>query len=112
MKKNFFTNTNGNLEYNFISPISIDNGFINSFIGEFNCSMELFTDDNKTPHSIEWIVNDGQEVQNIGLYFEGKSLIDYDGVFELPIQAVELINKAGFLVDDSFSDDFIYIDTK
>ena len=32
-----------------------------------------------------------------GLWFDGsKELIDYDGVFELPNKAIELINKLGY----------------
>lgn len=30
------------------------------------------------------IENDGEFIENIGLWFDGKTLVDYDGVFELP----------------------------
>ena len=33
------------------------------------------------------------EGADIGLWFDGKSLEDYDGVFELPKEAIKLIDK-------------------
>jgi hypothetical protein len=37
-----------------------------------------------------------------GLWFEGKDLIDYDGVFELPRAVVRGIRELGYIVDKDF----------
>ncbi len=37
-----------------------------------------------------------------GLWFEGKTLTDYDGVWELPKQVVEGLEKAGYIVGECF----------
>ena len=37
-----------------------------------------------------------EEGAAIGLIFEGRRVVDYDGVFELPIQAVKLLEAAGY----------------
>ena len=35
----------------------------------------------------------------IGLWFEGKELVDYDGVFELPNEVAEMIKDAGYRIE-------------
>lgn len=54
--------------------------------------------------SIEWIFEkDGiQDSQGIGLYLKGDELVDYDGVFELPKEAIELLKAVGVRVSDDF----------
>ena len=37
-----------------------------------------------------------------GLWFEGKNLIDYDGVFELPKEVIWAVRKLGFHVGEEF----------
>ena len=37
-----------------------------------------------------------------GLLFEGKGLIDYDGVFELPKEVIQAIRDLGFYVGEEF----------
>ena len=96
------TNKDGNLELEFTSPVNIDNGTTNEFQGNFTSTMELFKNGKGTPTSIEWIVGDCEMVEHIGLVFEGKELCDYDGVFELPKQAIKLIRKAGYIVSKDF----------
>ncbi len=96
-----FTNNHGNLELEFFSPINIDNGYTNEYQGDFTSTMELFFYDG-TPSAIEWVVNDGEFVEHIGLFFENKKLEDYDGVFELPKEAIKLIRKAGYVVPKHF----------
>jgi hypothetical protein len=102
----YTTNASGNLEVKFHSSISRDNGYTNEYLGDFDCSMELFTDKDGTPSFIEWIVEDEEQemVEGIGLCFDGKTLQDYDGVFELPKQAIALIRKAGYIVPEEFED--------
>lgn len=101
-KLEFKTNKNGNLELSFTSNINVDNGITNTPQGEKLSEMELFLDDDGVPSMIEWVVydeeGDTEFVECIGLSFEGKDLVDYDGVFELPIEAAKLIRKAGYRV--------------
>jgi hypothetical protein len=98
----FKTNKDGNLELTFTSPINIDNGFTNTPQGIKTSTMELYKDPDGTPTAIEWIISDGEFVEQIGLWFEDKDLIDYDGIFELPSQAIKLIEQAGFNVSNDF----------
>ena len=63
-------------------------------------TMTLYAGEN---HMIEWDVPAIGQTLHIGLWFEGKNLSDYDGVFELPKQAVALIRKAGFVVGHEFT---------
>lgn len=104
----FITNQNGNLQLNFSSPINVDNGITNEPQGVMQSEMELFKDDNGTPNAIEWTVYDKDGYmefnEGIGLWFDGKSLEDYDGVFELPKEAIKLIRKAGYTVPRHFED--------
>lgn len=107
-KLEFKTNKNGNLEVSFTSNINVDNGITNEPQGDKLSEMELFTNDNGTPTMIEWVVydeeGDTEFVESIGLFFDGKDLVDYDGVFELPIEAAKLIRKAGYRVS---TEDFL-----
>jgi len=76
-------------------------------LGEAKCSMEMFLDDDGQGGRIEWIIEypDGSEdVEHIGVWFEGNELIDYDGVFSLPKEAVKLIRKCGYRVSEDFLD--------
>ena len=45
---------------------------------------------------IEWDAGDDGEGAAIGLIFEGRRVVEYDGVFELPMQAVKLLEAAGY----------------
>jgi hypothetical protein len=42
----------------------------------------------------------GEHYAEIGLWFEGKTLVDSDGVFELPSQLVTWLRELGFTVED------------
>ena len=37
-----------------------------------------------------------------GLWFKGKNLVDYDGVFELPKEVIQALRDLGFYVDPEF----------
>lgn len=107
-KLEFKINDNGNLELSFTSNINVDNGITNTPQCEKLSEMELYVDDDGTPTGIEWVVydeeGDTEFVEFIGLAFEGKDLVDYDGVFELPLEAAKLIRKAGYRVS---TEDFL-----
>lgn len=49
---------------------------------------------------IEWVVPDLDEVVEIGIVAKGKKVMDYDGVFELPSEAVKLLKQNGFDVSE------------
>jgi len=60
----------------------------------------LFVDDENNPLLIEWIINDGEFVEHIGLQREGVCIVGYDGVFEVPIQIIEWIESIGYNCDE------------
>lgn len=63
-------------------------------LGKRKCSMELFDNENGRAE-IEFIA--GDDCQHIGLTYDSeKNILDYDGVFSMPNEAIELLNKAGF----------------
>ena len=37
-----------------------------------------------------------------GLWFKGKNLVDYDGVFELPKEVIQALRDTGFYVGEEF----------
>ena len=49
---------------------------------------------------VEWEAGDDGEGAVIGLIFEGRRVVDYDGVFSLPMQAVKLLEAAGYDVTE------------
>ncbi len=52
---------------------------------------------------IEWDIPDIETTEQIGLWFEnGNVLTDYDGVFSLPKEAIELLRSNGFVVGEDF----------
>jgi len=86
----------------FSSPINIDNGYINIPQGEHVSIMELFyfKDNNSDPEVfIEWDNPIDTIQMNIEYYISSDNLkvvTGYDGVFELPEQAIELLERNGF----------------
>ncbi|MBN8832966.1 MAG: hypothetical protein BGO53_11885 [Sphingobacteriales bacterium 39-19] len=79
----------------FQSPINIDNGFTSTYQGDFTSTKELFADDEQTPSLIEWEVEDFA-TEHIGLQVEGKAVTGYDGVFDLPEQAIQMLEELGY----------------
>lgn len=90
----------GNLMLTFSSVLGLETSMspMVERLGESISTMELFTDDENIPSMIEWDVEELERTEHIGLWFEGKELVDYDGVFELPTEAVKLIRKSGYKV--------------
>jgi hypothetical protein len=75
-------------------------------MGKAKCTMELFTADGTVKTAgpavgcIEWVIDyndkEEQDVEHIGVWYDKEmELTDYDGLFDLPIQARELLNLAG-----------------
>lgn len=96
-------NGNGNYQIVFKSPISIDNGYTNKFQGTYESTMELFINSGE-PTMIEWDVPEMGRTEHIGLEFDNGKVNDYDGVFELPKEAIQLLESCGFKVDESLKD--------
>lgn len=78
-------------------------------LGKHKCSMELYTETGKTIDTdcgdIEWIYGldtDNEDVVNIGIWWKGRTLDEYDGVFNLPKQAISLLRKCGIIVPKEF----------
>ena len=90
----------GQLVLTFRSNINIDNGHTNEPQGERESEMTLFCNDNGSPEGIDWVVYDEEGAlefnEYIGLEFDGKTLVGYDGVFEIPVEALKLIRKYGY----------------
>lgn len=66
-------------------------------LGGHECTMELFEYENGM-YEIEWDVPALEMTEHIGIWIkEGTKIItDYDGVFDLPQEAVDLLKKNGF----------------
>lgn len=67
-------------------------------LGTHESKMSLYHDGEDCGY-IEWEVPTLDEVVNIGLWFDGKELTDYDGVFSLPEEAIQLLEENGFNAD-------------
>lgn len=87
----FSINEDGNHVASFICPDS-----------KLEESMELFLDNKDEDWSgeIEW--DRPETVGHIGFHCSGKTLEGYDGVFELPKEAIQLLKHAGIEVEDDF----------
>ena len=63
--------------------------------------MELRHDDGS--YWLEWGVESIDEYYEIGLWFnDARELVDYDGVMSIPMEALDLIEAAGFIVPPDF----------
>jgi len=52
----------------------------------------------ESSYLIEWIVGEGvyEEIVEIGIWVKDKKVVEYDGVFELPKEAIQLLKDEGF----------------
>ena len=83
----------------FNASISIDDGYKNHYQGEFEQTMEVYDHGNGILN-ISWEIPDmnggvGESV-GIGIWSENKVVTDYDGVFELPQQAIDMLKELGY----------------
>lgn len=103
----YSTSKKGNLVLTFNSPIGLERSAtpdIETLSEGTESTMELWADNQGAPMSIEWNVPELDFYAEIGLEFDGQELVDYDGVFELPKEAIKLIRKAGYTVPKHFED--------
>jgi hypothetical protein len=86
----------------FVSPIVAQNCSDSENLGKFESTMTLYFSERESYGYIEWDIPYLNEFKVIGLWFENDELIDYDGVFSLPKQAIEMIKSSGFVVLNDF----------
>ena len=74
-------------------------------LGTDECTM-TFYESALTPGRgmIEWDIPGLEETHHIGVWFDAakRELPDYDGLFSLPEQAIELLEKARIVVGEDF----------
>lgn len=94
-------------EMTFRSPINLENSFHSWNLAKRATSiMRLYFDGADASYgSIEWEIPSLDRLENIGLRFgcnsKGKrTLVDYDGVFTLPKQAMKLCEQHGIDVTE------------
>lgn len=86
----------------FTAPINADDGEKHHFIGHAECKMVLLS--GPLSGVIDWYYEfiDGphkgkKERRTIHLYFDyNHRLIDFDGVYELPDEAIQLLEENGY----------------
>lgn len=83
----------------YTTPINLEYSSGSISQGKHGWTMDLYFDNDNTGF-IEWDIPSLDRTENIGLWFEidkdGKrTLSDYDGVFSLPSEAIELLRKHG-----------------
>lgn len=69
-------------------------GVVDDFGKQVNKMSLMKVKDNQ--YVIEWEVGDDIAFEEIGIWTHGKEVVDYDGVFDLPKQAEQLLREHGF----------------
>lgn len=75
-------------------------------LGTAKNTMTLYKD-GKDYYLIEWEYefpndSDSDDMESIGIYTENNTVVDYDGVFELPKEAIKLLRKHKIRVPRDF----------
>ena len=83
----------------FNAPLGRETIYSNELIHEDIEHTLVFTLTDPEEAYIQWEV-DGEIVAEIGLWFNGKVLVDYDGVFELPEQLITWLNEMGYNTEE------------
>ena len=97
----------------FYSPINEVGTFGSVPVSDrMHSTMEFYSRNDNTGGMIEWCVwnenGDAEYVQNIGIWWNSdKELFDYDGVFDIPREALELLVSMGIKMDN-FEDEMNY----
>lgn len=87
----------------YTSNVNIENSHTSIPQGEMEQTMELFENDEGALF-IEWDIPDMDQTEHMGLELEGKNVVGYDGVFELPAKAIELLERNGYNCDEVNTD--------
>ena len=86
--------------FSFDSPIGRENSYVNTQLAEMTKST-ITIDINKNGNgSATWEVEELEIEEGIGLWFTDNTLVDYDGVFELPKQLLDKLDELGYNTDD------------
>jgi len=89
----------------FTSPINIEysTSAHSAQLGQHESTMALFASDEEGYYSIEWDIPVLEDTVYIGIWAdEYKIVCDYDGVFQLPKEAVRLLRANGFTITKEF----------
>lgn len=70
-------------------------------LGQHESTMELYQNE-PNRYWIEWDIPTLEESYEIGIWCENGVLEDYDGLFSLPKQAIELLRAHGITVPGEF----------
>ena len=98
-------------KFAFESPLNYEHssGFTARISENAKSEMELFAPNGEIIETgnglIEWVYNvgtDEEDVEHIGVRWENRELVDYDGVFDLPAQAITLLEQAGIQVGENY----------
>lgn len=96
----------------FEEDLILDNGVRSTNLGKFKNRMELFLNEKTGNGYIVW--NYGKKAADedetvIGLQFNhDKELEDYDGVYELPKEAITLIKQNGYDLNEDLKECYSY----
>lgn len=73
-------------------------------VGRHVSTMELYVHEGQAGSgSIEWDIPSLERTESIGLTWDNdKNLLDYDGISSLPREAIALLEKHGFKIDEAF----------
>lgn len=64
--------------------------------------VELYTRDNESAPCVAGLASEDYDAE-IGFTFEGKTLIGFDGAFELPRELALLLRRLGYVIAKEFS---------
>jgi len=68
--------------------------------GKYKQILSLHIDEEDNSGYIEQVTEGYDNIFDIGLWFEGKRVVGYDGVFVLSKEAIQLLQENGFITDD------------
>lgn len=86
----------------FISNINKETSYNSQTLGTHTSTMDLHSTDDPAYCFIEWNILTLEHTETVGIFLEGKALSDYDGVFSLPKEAIELLRENNITVSEEF----------
>ncbi len=90
-------------EKTFTAHIVSDTSYSRTELGKQVSTMTLYATDTPGYAFIEWDIPALEQTEQIGLNFDvQRNLLDYDGVFSLPKEAIALLRSKGFKVGEDF----------
>jgi len=86
--------------FKFRSPVNRETTYaITPLAKDVESEITVTIDEETGVGGFEWNIDELEITEGGGLWFEGKELVDYDGVFELPKQLVNFLIAEGFNMD-------------